>query len=276
MNDSSGIIFVATGEKYAELTVAAIRQIRLFESVNICIFCDVNTKEFYLDIPNVQVEIIESPSFSVDDKMYGMEHAPFERSVFLDCDILCVQPFFNDMISALDYVDVLARSAGIAFNFEWERELFPSSLPQFNTGVIAFKKSRCKELFTRWRYFREKYHMGHDQPSFRAAVLDTRTRFGELASEFNFLPSTLAVSPPRLIHCIYDKELILTEKGRKLVERRVAARDIPGVYWMGIMITNKKKPRIKGVAMLVGIIASQFRKKVVNRSKRIVKSKIKS
>ena len=195
---SNGVVYAATGTKAVELFAISAARLREVEpNLNIAVFTDGAQAERIenLKITNCDIQILEDPTFSYFDKTLALRKTPFEKAIFLDADTLAVRPFSEELFEALEYSPILARSAGIGFNYEWEYSDFPAAIPQFNTGVIAYRSSEAKEVFE----ILARSSAGVDpkkavdQPFFRAACIEANRIPSELPAHYNFLDNDMAV-----------------------------------------------------------------------------------
>lgn len=240
--DDRGVIYVATGLRYAELALLSVDYLRRVEpDVPATILTDRDSAAAIAGRlgPGVSTAVIEQPSFTWFDKVPGMAATPYRRTVYLDVDVIAIRPFFDDLMAALEVAPVLARSAGIAFNHAWEGERYPRAIPQCNTGVVAYDAERLAPAFERWRAMRPEAERegGGDQPSFRAALLEAGIYPSALPTSYNFMEMDEAVAPVRLVHFVTSKAVLLDPAKR---ERRLAflrdletpCRVIHGAVWL--------------------------------------------
>jgi hypothetical protein len=137
-----------------------------------------------------------------DDNLFKVRHlarSPFERTLMLDSDTYCVEPL-PEVFDLLDRFDLAAAHEAGRFATRWEegREVsirapdVPDCVPEFNTGVIAFRREpRVLQLFERWLKLAEEARGAcvphtQDQPTFRRAVYQSDLRVAVLPPEYNF------------------------------------------------------------------------------------------
>ncbi len=198
---------VATGDTYIKIAAHAVNSIRQVEPhVSICIFTDVESKL----IPDVvktgaTVKKIEKSSLKFGDKINSIKLSPYDKTIYLDVDIIAVRPFFKDLIRGLDYFPVLIRD-GMDFNVNWEVERYGWALTQPNTGVLAIDQTnnQVRYLAEKWEKIYRDKPAPHDQPAFRAALLENLIPYGSLSHDFNTLPNGLLNYPPRILHLTGD------------------------------------------------------------------------
>jgi hypothetical protein len=142
-------------------------------------------------------------------KIDAMLAAPFERVLFLDADVF-VTADVSDVFDLLDRFDIaLAHDQernGHHAAAVWRRS-FPACFPQFNSGVIAFRRTpEVLALLAAWRDAVRDHEMARDQPALRELLWESDLRIATLPPEYNLMDlsgvlimktSTLA---PRIIH----------------------------------------------------------------------------
>lgn len=212
--EDSGVMYVATGEKSFRLACLSMEYLRKVEpEVPVAIYTDANCESKARDVFDL-VLVASEPEYNWNDKIHGLTLSPFERTVYLDVDTLPVRPFFAEMCRGLDYYPLLVRD-GCRFIFDWEEAEYTPCISQFNTGVMAYRKEETTALFREWLAIRRVRPESHDQPSFRAAVLETRTPYGNLGAEYNFGPLSLVFAPVRIIHFLSDNKHYMTDPLRR-------------------------------------------------------------
>mgnify|MGYP002281456432 FL=1 len=92
----------------------------------------------------------------------------------------------------------------------WERTDYPDCLPQFNTGVIAYNKSpKIESFFMKWKQCRKNRPEGHDQPTFREAILQTGVNIGVLSQRYNFrAPFPDTIDKQYLPVVLHDRQML--------------------------------------------------------------------
>lgn len=186
----NGILYVASGEKYYNEAIRAIKRTReIMPSVPIALCTNWeerrNCKEidYYIDLLN--------PSYTFGDKVNNYYNSPFEKTIFLDTDTYLIDSV-DVLFDVLDRFDVVAAHAPIE---EDEIIVLPDAFAEMNSGVIAYKKNeRSKEMFDLYKnnyaecyqYYTSKYNdVPPDQPSFRYAVYNSDVHFCFLPHEYN-------------------------------------------------------------------------------------------
>lgn len=213
LTPTRGFVYVATGAGYVEEATHSARSLRRFHpDIPICLITD-------RDLPGgspftsviVRADVLRKPV----DKLLAI-HGPFERAIFLDSDT----QIFGDLTPIFDVLDQFDFAALQDVNRGWDYELpgVPACFTEFNTGVLAFKKSPAVlEFFTRWRgdydLLQQKQphlNLNADQPAFRHALYHSTLRIAPLPSEFHFLANfpNATLWRVRLIHGRGNYDLI--------------------------------------------------------------------
>jgi len=230
----SGILYVATGARSLSLAKISVEWLRKVEdNILVAIYTDADNADVAAKFAD-QVLVADEPEYNWNDKIRGLASSPFERTIYLDVDTLPIRPFVEDLGRGLDFYPLIARD-GARFLFSWETDRYPPCLTQFNTGVMAYRREEAAALFESWMRLRQEMPDGHDQPTFRAAVLETRIPVGNLAPEYNFGPLNLSFQPVRIIHFLSDhKELMLDPTKRNKVVREIKKFEQgPNVFSVG-------------------------------------------
>ena len=132
--------------------------------------------------------MLDDPWFR--SRIDAMAATRFERTLHLDADVLAVADI-RDVFDLLDRFDVAlahdqARNSPAA-NAVWRRAL-PAAFPQFNGGVIAYRRTPPVLEFLRlWAATMRETGMRKDQPSLRELLWDSDLRIATLPPEYNLL-----------------------------------------------------------------------------------------
>lgn len=132
---------------------------------------------------------IANPSFSFLDKVHAMNVVPREKVLALDCDTLMLKNI-DEMFSLLDHYDIAAAHARNRWTYFLEN--VPDSFPEFNTGVVLFKRSEKVNRFLRdwFEKYTEQLRSGKklpsgNQPAFRETFFFSDLRHATLTPEYN-------------------------------------------------------------------------------------------
>ncbi|ABK45475.1 hypothetical protein Mmc1_2984 [Magnetococcus marinus MC-1] len=196
------ILYAATGEAYRQEALNSARSLRPhLQNARVVLFSDAPLESALFD----QVVVLEQPSFGFMDKISAMLQAPGDEVLFLDSDTH-VAGSVEGLFSLLRRVDLAAAHAPgrLSHLFEVQDRScrfglvlpgVPSSFPEFNTGVILYRKTPAMHaLLQQWRqiyqeqlaFVGQTYGGLHDQPSFRQAVWQSDLHYHVLTPEDNF------------------------------------------------------------------------------------------
>ena len=185
--ESRGLLYIATGEKFVDEAVASALTFREhMPAVPIALFTDLPRRA---GDGFDHVGVVENPRYGFIDKIAPLKESPFDRTVFLDTDTVAVAPV-DDLFELLDRFDIAAAHAPLRERYHLP-EACPSSFPELNTGVIAYRKSAAFDrLVDEWlRLYHQLIEPGKrlppNQPSFREALYASDLRLNVLTPEYN-------------------------------------------------------------------------------------------
>lgn len=207
MKNKKAILYSAYGEKYVTeaFKYASLTRKSIGKDIKLILDTDQNLSVKDIESsPFDYVNILKNvEKFKTADLKYGCKiqsmldfckHKEFDRFLFLDTDAYIVTPKALDIFDLLDRYDIAMCHAPIrhsnknsANKGENMDPLVPSCFPEFNTGVIVFKKS-CLEFFQEWLklYMSSTIIQTHDQPSCRRVAYLTDLRIATLPEEYNW------------------------------------------------------------------------------------------
>lgn len=192
---SLGVIYIATGQKYIkEACTSAASFKKNMPNISITGFFDKSVKSVYFD--NI---VLINKSDGKKNKVFYMSKSPYYYSLFMDTDTY-VCDNVSDLFSLLDKVDIAVAHA--PYRETVRVDGVPDSFPEFNTGVILFKKSlQITSFLENWIAIYEQNLkreikwlnpnsqkeelMNRDQPSFREALYNSDLRVATLTPEYN-------------------------------------------------------------------------------------------
>jgi hypothetical protein len=169
----------------------------------------------FSDLPaEGQFDLVRVPSSARDgffDKARLMGESPYEQTVFIDADVFVVQPF-SELFALLDRFDCALTHEEYLdtdWNGSYERPEIPSSFPEWNTGLMVYRRSpETSALFARWGELYGAFLMANpgvpinDQPFFREAAYFGEARIATLGREYNckFRGQGYLNGPVKLLH----------------------------------------------------------------------------
>ena len=181
-NSKRGIVYVATGDKYVREAADSSATVREHaEKLPICLITDERPSYGEWD----DVVVLERPTFSFEDKL-EMLRAPYDAVLFLDTDTKVLGPL-DEVFELLNRFDIALHQT--PFGTWYDLPGVPKAFPEFNSGVIAFRKSAAvHEMFEYWAEDYRQIGMPEDQPGLRKAVFRSDVRYAWLPPEFNIMP----------------------------------------------------------------------------------------
>lgn len=177
-----GIYYIATGKDFvreAELSARYVRE--AMPDIEIAIATDSETNfrfDYVINITDAERGFV--------DQIDNMYKSPFDETIHFDTDIYVSSNIF-DMFELLERFNM-----AVAYNHN--REAYnlpgiPDSFPEFNTGVIVYKKNhKTQRFFKDWKINYNKLITEkciQNQPSFRKTLFESDIRIAPLTPEYN-------------------------------------------------------------------------------------------
>jgi hypothetical protein len=213
-----GVIYVAFGQEYvSEVLVSAASVKRHMPQLPITVFCDAS-----IACPDVNQVIAVEPDVSFPGCAAKIRHigaSPYDQTLFLDSDTY-VCGDLAELFALLEVFDLAAAHAPTRAIYEVEG--VPDSFPEFNTGVILFRRSpdmqavlsgwadlysrhleRVDRGALRWLQPADRrWHRLNDQGAFREALYRSSLRIATLPPEYNcrFTAPGFVDGPVKILH----------------------------------------------------------------------------
>jgi hypothetical protein len=250
-----GFVYVATGVGYLPEAVRSAESLRRHHpEVPICLITD-HPPENQGPFTEVR-RPVGAVRYTPMDKVLAYE-ATYDRIILLDTDTFILDdltPVFR-MLKKFD----LALLQDVNRGWNYELPDVPMSFSEFNTGVVAFRKTRqVADFFAAWSReydkMREEYGFIANQPSFRRTLFHSDLRVAPLPSEFHFLgdmPNS-TLWKVRLIHGRGNHERIARQVNEELGLRAY----VPEVGTLGKYHGRRKL--LWDMARILGRMASLF------------------
>ena len=189
---TTGAIYIITQDsRYTGLLLNSAASLkRVMPDLPITVF-----SQFPLESPAFEKVVrVEGSQDGFYDKTLFFQQTPYERTLFIDADTYVAEPV-PELFTLLDQFDFAATHEEYLSTDWWNRYPrpdIPSSFPEFNTGILAYKRSPqmdgvLKDWSELYRSFIEK-HPGekiNDQPFFRVAAYSHPVRIATLTREYN-------------------------------------------------------------------------------------------
>ena len=203
--DTSGVLFIAFGDRWCEEARRSIASIRRCSDLPVAVVTD----QAWNEAPQPEHFIIR-PALSgwAAKPSYMMEAAPYEKTLFLDTDTFVLRDP-SPVFGLLDHYDIGVRFGGPQLNLE------PGLVfhTQCNSGVVLFRKSQAVEqVKSIWQAEYERARgnakisadtrgLG-DQRYLAVAIALSNARPVHLGEYLNFalFETILTYSPPVIIH----------------------------------------------------------------------------
>lgn len=189
---SAGAIYIITRDsRYTGLLLNSAASLkRVMPGLPVTVFSEFPLESTLLE----RVIRVESSCDGFYDKTLFMRQTPYERTLFIDADTYFLDPV-PELFSILDQFDCAATHEEY-LNTDWwnyyANAHIPASFPEFNTGVLAFKRSpRMLRVLEEWAKLYQQFIESdpskeiNDQPFFRAAVYASDVRVATLTREYN-------------------------------------------------------------------------------------------
>lgn len=218
--DARGVVVQASGPVFRRLAVKLARSLGTHcPGLPVDLFTDAP-----LDEPAF-ARVHADAAFAGAGKIPAMRASRFGRSLFMDADMLAVADL-RDVFEVLDAFDLALchdpwRNTGHAARI-WRRPL-PPAYPQFNGGLIAWRRSDATDAFlAAWEAAVAQHGQGTDQPALRELLwLDRSLRVATLPPEYNLWDlkridgMTHRDPAPRVLHNNYFKRPRVLEAGER-------------------------------------------------------------
>jgi hypothetical protein len=190
MNNTKGIIYIATEDslvKEAEKSAATVS--KHMSDTPIALITDKKRESDFFD----RVLTVDNPKKSFKDKPAFIAKSPFKKTIYLDTDTKLTSDI-TEVFEILENFDIAAaqnaRNYGLGENKRRPANSPPESLPEYNTGVLAYKKDSIRQLREKWisEFKKDEKRCNDvppDQPSFRRAIYYSNLRIATLPRNYN-------------------------------------------------------------------------------------------
>jgi hypothetical protein len=200
-NYKRGFVYVASGHtKFIDEASESAKSCREFHDLPICLITDLEFDNSY-GFWDVVVKIPQNinPYFGKTQ----MFLSPFEENLFLDTDTLFISSV-DELFDLFNYCSLFVHQMGDGY--EYSMPPFNDATPEFNTGVIGFKKDQDSiSFFQEWE--RNQLELGesfrsYDQCSFRKTLYNSKIRYCWIPSAYNFIIyyPNYTVLPVKILH----------------------------------------------------------------------------
>ena len=201
--DKRGVVLSAYGENFQKLAIICANHLKESNpDLPITLFTDALVENEAFD----QQIVIED--VWVRSKLDCIIESPYQETGYLDVDTLVVADI-NDCFDVLSKFDMaLCHDQYRNLAIHRLREKIPNSFPQFNGGVLFFRKSaETLEFLRKWRDTIREEGLTRDQTTLRELAYHTDLRICVLPPEYNMHEKPANWSKelrtaPRILHII--------------------------------------------------------------------------
>lgn len=195
-----GFLYIATGERYIDAAERSARSLRrAMPGAHVTLASDQPAARVF----DAGLTVPAEDGYRA--KILAMQQSPYDRTVMLDVDTYVLADL-SEMFILLNRFHMGLAHAPNRVTFRLKD--IPDSYPEFNTGVIALRRSRVvrRVLHTWLAEYDRLAHLdppSKDQPSFRrVAYHEHKLRLATLAPEFNlrFAMAGFLNQPVRVLH----------------------------------------------------------------------------
>ena len=146
---------------------------------------DVNLVHFnHEDYKKVTDQTVSYARGSKPNRIMNLIKTPYEYTIYLDSDTFATRPVLDDIFNLLKTFDI-AMCHTAAISEAYGREI-PSTFPEYNCGLIAYRKSKCQDLLKNWLELYSAQMSGHDQGTFRQALFHSGLRIATMPQQYNW------------------------------------------------------------------------------------------
>ena len=188
----NGAIYILTQNKlYVDLALQSIASLKKkMPDLPVTVF-----SEFSIDSSLIERIIPVPPSTNgLYEKAKLIQQSPYERTLFIDADILILESFpeLFDLLDRFDCAATHEEYVDTDWFHHYSRPDIPSCFPEFNTGILLFKRSAAMQrVFQEWQSLYAQFLQDkpdapiNDQTFFRAALYYSDARVATLTREYN-------------------------------------------------------------------------------------------
>ena len=188
--EDKGYLYTAFGENFYKECVNSAKILK--RSTNLPIHLITDQKTILEEEKLLFFSISYMPNLHVRSKVDYISLSPFEKTIYLDTDIIVVKGI-DELFELLDNFDILAtldtarKRDNISQQIEEYRKI-PYSFGEVNSGLLCFNKYAKENIIKNWpkifyKYIRESG--GWDQPSLRVLLWKYKASLYILPPEFN-------------------------------------------------------------------------------------------
>ena len=204
---TTGVIYVAIGDEFVDEACRSALSLKSnMPNVHVTLFSGHEVESCHFDtwLPLETREVSDHRS-NLSAKILGMSRSPYDYTLFLDADTYVCDDI-SELFELLDHFDIAASHASIREAYSLCTRV-PACFPEFNTGVVLFRKSsQMSRFFRDWIRLHNQNltsePRAHDQPAFREALYKSDLRVATLPPEYNcrFIGLGYLHGPTKILH----------------------------------------------------------------------------
>lgn len=203
-----GFLYVANQQKFIDEAIISVKSLRRFNPEPVGLIC---TPELQTDSLRevfdriIPVEELRNQFYLA--KVIGLQHSPFEKTVFLDGDTF-ITDSVSELFELLNLVDFATTAEQKGHTSGMKNLAYQHVFPEFNTGVIAFRNTEImQKIFRDWLRYCRNNSLKNDMPGMREAVIEN---FRQV--HFSILPSCYNEHGFKTMLVLYKKVKIIHER----------------------------------------------------------------
>jgi hypothetical protein len=179
---SNGVLYIASGSEYVEEAKKSAETVKKHTELPVTIVSDRDLSDSCFDT------VIQSDDFCYHygDSVLQIPDLPYEKTLLLDTDTYLYDNI-DELFELMDRFDIAASTIADS-EFELSEKV-PESFPEYNTGVVMFKKNEgTKQFIEEWKsVYREYLDNGvrMNQPAFRETLYSSSLSVTTLPTEYN-------------------------------------------------------------------------------------------
>jgi len=201
-----GFLYVANQQKFIDEAIISAKSLRRFHAEPVGLVCTPSLWQKELENHFDEIVLVsELENQLYLAKILGLHHTPFEHTIFLDGDTF-ITDTISELFDLLEIVDFATTIEAKRHTSKYKDLKYYNIFPEFNTGVIVFKKNAIMEkIFQDWLAYCLERKLKIDMPGLREAVLKNfqEVRFSILPDCYNehgFASMMILHSKVKVIH----------------------------------------------------------------------------
>lgn len=209
---TKGFLYIANRQKFIDEAKIAARSLRDFTDLPIALVCTSDLASQQLGTTFDEVIINDAMLEHVYlAKVLGLQNSPFDLTIFMDSDCFVAADISN-VFDLGNLVDIATTIEPMLHTAKLENIAYKNLVPEFNSGVIFFRKNKITDLIFRdWFEACRKHRIGNDMPGLREAILN------------NFEAVKFVVLPPEY-NCHGFKTMLILHNEIKIIHERLGTK----------------------------------------------------